>query len=234
MMGNAHMVPYVQLHLNGAPECMKIFGFMHGVNNPELTKRLNERVPKTLEEMMITTTAFIRRETVVASKKKVHTPWKPTPKEIFAAESAKFKPPPPMVTPADKRSINKFYEFHNDKGHVRAGQMGNRHCGSFSGRTWEGQVLDSLHGLLYKMKRSKGRSNHQWWSSKEVCMGQYSVSLWASGRDSFGQQRERAAIREAKAKSKTTRYYNARVRSVTFKPGNYVYPSNEASHAMDG
>ncbi|GKB95814.1 reverse transcriptase domain-containing protein [Tanacetum coccineum] len=136
--------------MKGAPECMKISGFMHGVNNPELTKRLNERIPKTLEEMMTMTTAFIRGETAAASKKKVHTPWKPhdqskrhtskrrsdfrnqprdergsnkftplnrTPKEIFAAESEKFKPPPPMVTPADKRSSNKFCEFHNDKGH---------------------------------------------------------------------------------------------------------------------
>ncbi|GJX03594.1 reverse transcriptase domain-containing protein [Tanacetum coccineum] len=172
-----------------------------------------------------------------------------------------------------------------------------------------------------KEVHSKGRGNHQWWSSKEVCMGQYSVSLWASGRDSFGQRanrsleegikarlgegnknwieeipqvlwahrtmikssngdtpfsltygtkavipaeirmptyrtavvdvvhnddeirlnldlleesRERAAIRKAKAKSKMTRYYNARVRGVTFKPGDYVYRSNEESHTMDG
>nr|GEY99938.1 reverse transcriptase domain-containing protein [Tanacetum cinerariifolium] len=28
--------------MKGAPECMRISGFMHGVNNPELTKRLNE------------------------------------------------------------------------------------------------------------------------------------------------------------------------------------------------
>ncbi|GJU76142.1 reverse transcriptase domain-containing protein [Tanacetum coccineum] len=136
--------------IKGASECMKISGYMHGVNNPELTKRLNERVPKTLEEMMTTTTAFIRRKTAAASKKKVYTPWKPqdqskrhtserrsdfrnqprdgrgsnkftplnrTPKEIFAAESGKFKPPPPMVPPPDKRSSNKFCEFHNDKGH---------------------------------------------------------------------------------------------------------------------
>ncbi|GKA26364.1 reverse transcriptase domain-containing protein [Tanacetum coccineum] len=45
------------------------------------------------------------------------TPLTRTPKEIFAAESGKFKPPPPMVTPVEKRSINKFCEFHNDKGH---------------------------------------------------------------------------------------------------------------------
>ncbi|GKF35898.1 hypothetical protein Tco_0112656, partial [Tanacetum coccineum] len=56
--------------MKGAPECMRISGFMHVVNNPELTKRLNEHVPKTMEEMMIATTAFIRGETAAASKKK--------------------------------------------------------------------------------------------------------------------------------------------------------------------
>nr|GEY24832.1 reverse transcriptase domain-containing protein [Tanacetum cinerariifolium] len=136
--------------MKGAPECMRIYGFMHGVNNLELIKRLDERVPKTLEEMMTATVAFIRGETAAASKNKVHTPWKSheqskrqnperrsefsnqpregrgsnkftpltrTPKEIFAVESGKFKPPPPMITPVEKRSINKFCEFHNDKGH---------------------------------------------------------------------------------------------------------------------
>ncbi|GJT28104.1 reverse transcriptase domain-containing protein [Tanacetum coccineum] len=52
--------------------------------------------------------------------------------------------------------------------------------------------------------------------------------------DLVEERREQAAIREAKAKSKMMRYYNARVRGVTFKPGDYVYRSNEASHAMDG
>nr|GEV68495.1 hypothetical protein [Tanacetum cinerariifolium] len=58
--------------VKGAPECMRISRFMHGVNNPELTKRLNEHVPKTMEEMMITTTAFIRGEDAATSKKKGH------------------------------------------------------------------------------------------------------------------------------------------------------------------
>ncbi|GKC42070.1 reverse transcriptase domain-containing protein [Tanacetum coccineum] len=106
--------------MKGAPECMRIFRFMHGVSNPELTKRLNERVPKTVEEMMTATVAFIRGETAAASKKKgsnMFTPLTRTPREIFMAESGKFKPPPPMVTPVGKRSSNKFCEFHNDKGH---------------------------------------------------------------------------------------------------------------------
>nr|GEX52378.1 reverse transcriptase domain-containing protein [Tanacetum cinerariifolium] len=136
--------------MKGAPECMRIFEFMHEVNNPELTKRLNEHVPKTMEEMMITTTAFIRGEAAAASKKKGHVSWKPqdqskrhssdkrfdfrghpregrgpnrftpltrTQKEILATEASKFQPPPPMVTPVEKRSSNKLCDFHNDKGH---------------------------------------------------------------------------------------------------------------------
>nr|GEW60141.1 reverse transcriptase domain-containing protein [Tanacetum cinerariifolium] len=45
---------------------------------------------------------------------------------------------------------------------------------------------------------------------------------------------ERAAIREAKAKLKMPKYYKARVRGVAFRPGDFVYRSNDASHAVDG
>ncbi|GJV23745.1 reverse transcriptase domain-containing protein [Tanacetum coccineum] len=62
--------------IKGAPECMRISGFMHGVNNPELTKRLNEHVLKTMEEIMIATTAFIRGEVAAAGKKKGHASWR--------------------------------------------------------------------------------------------------------------------------------------------------------------
>nr|GEX84166.1 reverse transcriptase domain-containing protein [Tanacetum cinerariifolium] len=45
---------------------------------------------------------------------------------------------------------------------------------------------------------------------------------------------ERAAICEARAKSKMMKYYNARVRGVAFKPGDFVCRSNDASHAVAG
>ncbi|GJW07751.1 reverse transcriptase domain-containing protein [Tanacetum coccineum] len=139
--------------MKGAPECMRISGFMHGVNNPLYltnTTPYERYCPrKIMEEMMTTTAAFIRGETAAASKKKVHAPWKSqdqskrhasdrklefqkpdfrnqpregrgsnkftpltrTPKEIFTAEAAKFKPPAPMVTPLEKRSdSSKFWE----------------------------------------------------------------------------------------------------------------------------
>nr|GEX64021.1 hypothetical protein [Tanacetum cinerariifolium] len=108
--------------IKGAPECMRISRFMHGVNNLELKKCLNEYVPKKIEEMMITTTAFIRGEVIATSKKKGRgssrfTPLTRKPKEILTAEVGKFQPPPPMVTPVEKRNNNKFCDFHNDKGH---------------------------------------------------------------------------------------------------------------------
>nr|GEV15145.1 reverse transcriptase domain-containing protein [Tanacetum cinerariifolium] len=100
--------------MKGAPECMRISEFMH---------RLNEHVPKTMEEMMITTAAFIRGEAVAAGKKKGHTSWRTHDQskrytlEKRSDFQGKFQPPPPMVTLVEKRSSNKFCDFHNDKGH---------------------------------------------------------------------------------------------------------------------
>nr|GEY70973.1 reverse transcriptase domain-containing protein [Tanacetum cinerariifolium] len=45
---------------------------------------------------------------------------------------------------------------------------------------------------------------------------------------------ELAAMSEAKCKSKMMKYYNSRVRGVAFKPGDFVYRSNDASHAVAG
>nr|GEZ88891.1 hypothetical protein [Tanacetum cinerariifolium] len=101
--------------MKGAPECMRISGFMHGINNPELTKRLNEHVPKTMEEMMIATTAFIRGEAVAASKKKGHGSWKLQDQSKKHAD--KWPDFRGHSRDVEKRNSNKFCDFHNDKGH---------------------------------------------------------------------------------------------------------------------
>nr|GEW38056.1 hypothetical protein [Tanacetum cinerariifolium] len=100
--------------MNGAPECMRISEFMHGVNNPELTKRLNEHVPKTMEEMMKKRSDF-RGQPKEWKGSNIFTSLTRTPKEILVAEAVQS--PPPMVTPVEKISNNKFCDFHNDKGH---------------------------------------------------------------------------------------------------------------------
>nr|GFA13078.1 reverse transcriptase domain-containing protein [Tanacetum cinerariifolium] len=52
--------------------------------------------------------------------------------------------------------------------------------------------------------------------------------------DLLEERRELAAINEARSKSKMTKYYNSRVCGVAFQPGDYVYRSNDASHAAAG
>nr|GEY09109.1 reverse transcriptase domain-containing protein [Tanacetum cinerariifolium] len=52
--------------------------------------------------------------------------------------------------------------------------------------------------------------------------------------DLLEEKREQAAIQEARSKVVMEKYYNARVRNTSFKPGDLVYRSNEASHEEDG
>nr|GEY21098.1 reverse transcriptase domain-containing protein [Tanacetum cinerariifolium] len=52
--------------------------------------------------------------------------------------------------------------------------------------------------------------------------------------DLLEERRDRAAVCEDRAKSKMMKYYNARVRGVAFKPCDFVYRSNDASHAVAG
>nr|GEW68939.1 reverse transcriptase domain-containing protein [Tanacetum cinerariifolium] len=56
------------MHVSGAPECMKISGFMHRITNPDLIKKLNENIPKSVDEMMSVTTAFLRGEVTAANQ----------------------------------------------------------------------------------------------------------------------------------------------------------------------
>ncbi|GKA58838.1 reverse transcriptase domain-containing protein [Tanacetum coccineum] len=51
--------------------------------------------------------------------------------------------------------------------------------------------------------------------------------------DLIEEKREQAAIQEAKSKAKMEKYYNSKVRGTSFKPGDMVYRSNDASHAKD-
>nr|GEW38092.1 reverse transcriptase domain-containing protein [Tanacetum cinerariifolium] len=52
--------------------------------------------------------------------------------------------------------------------------------------------------------------------------------------DLLEERHECAAIHKAKAKLKIAKYYNTQARDVTFRPRDFVYCINEASHAVDG
>ncbi|GJZ88791.1 reverse transcriptase domain-containing protein [Tanacetum coccineum] len=62
--------------VKGAPEVMRISGFMHGITNPELIKRLHDKIPKSVDEMWKITTAFLRGEVAAGNqeRKKIFPP----------------------------------------------------------------------------------------------------------------------------------------------------------------
>nr|GEY12214.1 reverse transcriptase domain-containing protein [Tanacetum cinerariifolium] len=108
--------------VKGAPECMKIFGFIHGITNPELIKRLHDKIPKSMDEMMSTKAKLqkgnFQNEQRMERKQFRFTLVTKTPREILALDKGKFKPPPSMTTPVEKRNASKFYEFHGEVGHT--------------------------------------------------------------------------------------------------------------------
>ncbi|GJV85405.1 reverse transcriptase domain-containing protein [Tanacetum coccineum] len=105
--------------VKGAPEIMRISGFMHRITNPELIKRLHDKIPKSVDEMMRITTSFLRGEVVAGqSGDRIGSLFfQNLQKKFWPWERGKFKAPPPMTTPVKKRNNNKFCEFHGEVGH---------------------------------------------------------------------------------------------------------------------
>ncbi|GJX96507.1 reverse transcriptase domain-containing protein [Tanacetum coccineum] len=118
------------IHVKACPEILKISGFMNGINNPELIKRLNDRVPQTFDELMKRTSQETRPITSSSSRNNSYrgqrggrgndkyTPLTMTPKEILATEGSNFPKPPPMRTPEEQRVGNGYCEYHRQKGHT--------------------------------------------------------------------------------------------------------------------
>ncbi|GKG25327.1 hypothetical protein Tco_0395955, partial [Tanacetum coccineum] len=64
--------------VKGALECMRISGFVYGIKNPKLIKRLHDKIPKTVDEMMRVTTSLPNGEVAASNheRKKSFPPWK--------------------------------------------------------------------------------------------------------------------------------------------------------------
>ncbi|GJW07539.1 reverse transcriptase domain-containing protein [Tanacetum coccineum] len=65
-------------NVKGAPECMRISGFVHGITNPELIKRFHEKIPKTVDEMMQVATSFLQGQEAASNqeRKKIPPAWR--------------------------------------------------------------------------------------------------------------------------------------------------------------
>ncbi|PWA81898.1 reverse transcriptase domain-containing protein [Artemisia annua] len=57
-------------HVKGAPEVLKISGFMHGIKKPELIKRLHDNIPRTVDEMMKATMSFLKGEVAAGNQER--------------------------------------------------------------------------------------------------------------------------------------------------------------------
>ncbi|GJV58345.1 reverse transcriptase domain-containing protein [Tanacetum coccineum] len=62
------------MDVEGAPECMKISGFMHGITHPELIKHLYEKIQRSMDEMYRVTTSFLQREVAAFSHSRKKAP----------------------------------------------------------------------------------------------------------------------------------------------------------------
>ncbi|GJW01868.1 reverse transcriptase domain-containing protein [Tanacetum coccineum] len=87
-------------NVKGAPECMRISRFVHGITNPELIKRFHKKIPKTVDEMMQVATSFLQGQEAVSNQERKKAPpaWKhqkgvtciiSRKKEAFAANISK-------------------------------------------------------------------------------------------------------------------------------------------------
>ncbi|GJU41547.1 hypothetical protein Tco_1194504 [Tanacetum coccineum] len=74
-----------------------------------------------------------------------------TPKEILALDKGKFKPPPPMTTPVEKRNANKFCEFHGKVGHTTD------ECMHLKRQIEEMLKAGKLSHLIKELKQNNGK-----------------------------------------------------------------------------
>nr|GEZ61462.1 reverse transcriptase domain-containing protein [Tanacetum cinerariifolium] len=105
-------------------------------------------------------------------------------------------------------------------------------CSMHAGpRAGESQVPDRRNGLLQEVDRSKSDGNDYRRTMVDIVNKDEELRL---NLDLLEERRELVAINKARSKSKMTKYYNSRVRGVAFHPGDFVYRSNNASHAAAG
>ncbi|GJQ95632.1 reverse transcriptase domain-containing protein [Tanacetum coccineum] len=74
-----------------------------------------------------------------------------TPKEILALDKGKFKPPPTMTTPVEKRNASKLCEFHEEVGHSTD------ECMYLKRQIEEMLKVGKLSHLIKELKQNNGK-----------------------------------------------------------------------------
>ncbi|GJY25514.1 reverse transcriptase domain-containing protein [Tanacetum coccineum] len=110
-----------------------------------------------------------------------------------------------------------------------------------------GQVERANRSLGEGIKARLGEDNRNWVEEVPHVLWAHCTMIKTSNGDTpfsltYGTEavipveigiREKAAVREARNKARMAKYYNAKVRSTSFRPGEFVYSSNEASRAKE-
>ncbi|GJZ73041.1 reverse transcriptase domain-containing protein [Tanacetum coccineum] len=152
-------------HIKGVPPVLRISAFMHGHGHPELAKKLNDKIPKIVDEMWERVRAFIKGETAADTTKAIRSPrWEKsaegftplttTPKEILSMDNVNFPPPPLMI----EEAVTSGRLAHLVKD-IRQG--GQKSKGSAKGKE---KVINMVRSKGYR-KRPYERVEHCWLGS---------------------------------------------------------------------
>ncbi|GJX47677.1 hypothetical protein Tco_0272867 [Tanacetum coccineum] len=134
-------------HIKGVPPVIRISAFMHGHGHPELAKKLNDKIPKTVDEIWERVRAFIRGETAADMTEAIRSPrWEKSAGllEILTMNNVNFPPPPLIVGTQEKRNMN--------NGLKKIGSFGERH----QERRLEGKGSAKEKEKVINMVRSQG------------------------------------------------------------------------------
>nr|GEW91179.1 reverse transcriptase domain-containing protein [Tanacetum cinerariifolium] len=97
-----------------------------------------------------------------------------------------------------------------------------------------------INEVLYKNPSLAYGCGPRFVVAKALRSGYYWLTIHTDARNLIREcndcqeKREQATVQEARSKAKMGRYYNARVRNISFRLGDFVYQNNEASHEEDG
>ncbi|GKA62747.1 hypothetical protein Tco_0762266 [Tanacetum coccineum] len=89
------------------------------------------------------------------SRRDTFTPLTKTPKEILAMESISFLEPPPLIGTSEKHNLNKFCDYHGDRGH------NTNDCYQLKKQIEEAVASAKLAHLVKDIRRSNHRNGSQ-------------------------------------------------------------------------
>nr|GEV70573.1 protein NLP3-like [Tanacetum cinerariifolium] len=160
-------------------EIMQIGAFMYGHKCPELSKKFADKIPRTVDEMMERVDDFLRSEeandTTEAPRGEA------TDSQKRGEHQLNLSRPPPMIGVSQKENLDRFCEYHGEKGHyiddcyqlkkqletaLESGKLNhlvrevkNRGKGNQKGK---GKVINMVRSSGYRRKRMLEDNEESW------------------------------------------------------------------------